>query len=85
MTKIHGFDVTVQLQVGEEIGLGNRRYELVMPPSLPKTAVLTLWPWRERCRQYRTLLRTEHPLEPLLEANDPYFDNLKKAEKPTTT
>ncbi len=84
LTKIHGFDVTVQLLVGQEIGIGNREYELVMPPPLPKTAVLTLWPWRERCRQYRTLLRTEHPLKPLLGENDPYFDNLNKVGKSTT-
>jgi uncharacterized Fe-S center protein len=77
LSKIHGFDVTVQLQVGEEIGLGSRRYEIVTPPPLPKTAVLELWPWREKCRQYRALLRAEHPLMRLLPQSDPYFENLR--------
>ncbi|MCJ7608283.1 DUF362 domain-containing protein [Candidatus Bathyarchaeota archaeon] len=71
LTKIHGFDVTVQLKVGEEIELGNRGYDLNTLDSLTNESMTAIWPWKNRASIYQRFVEVDHPLKPLLPESHP--------------
>lgn len=78
LTKIHGFDVTVQLKVAEEIGLGSRSYDLKTLESLPNEAMITIWPWKNRANIYQRFVEVDHPLKLLLPASHPIIARLQE-------
>lgn len=81
LTKIHGFDVAVQLKVGEEIGLGNRSYDLNTLESLASEDIIAIWPWKNRASIYRRFVEVDHPLRPLLPEDHPILVRFRERAK----